>query len=728
MEVTELKKEKSRKLIELETARRTGQNRVVFRLGSEVAAIEHSIANDYLKKNEYDNAVVNLISQASCLIDSRRYSEAVKVLNFAFSISTVDQTKNWIQEQLNQFKELTLRENPFEVLTPNIENNSGLRIPQKEAYFAVKRFFEKNNDHAIVQLPVGCGKTGAMSLLPFELSSRRVLAIAPNLEIRKNLYENFNYYGDKSFLRKHNVLSNGFGPSCAYLDGEANIHDCDSADIVVTNIQQLSSKGSTKWLSMLPADFFDMILIDEAHHNVADSWKNVISYFEKAKKISFTATPMRSDGKKVEGKRVYRFPIVQAIIDGYVKDIASRTLEPKEIHFTYKGDEKKVSLDEIMKLREKDWFSRGVALSRECNESIVDASIQAMNDLGKSGEKHQIIGVACSIDHANSIKALYLERNIRTEVVHSNLPQDEIDEVLSMLKNSKIDAIVQVQMLGEGADYPNLSVAAIFRPFRHLMPYVQFVGRVMRVIKQDSPGHLANRGYVVSHIGLNIDRWWEELKEFDQDDENFLNELALGEHEFIFDKPDESDPSPKRRRFKADMDVIEEAIVHFIQDRFVPEDARLIVDDLIQAMNMRGIDFEALGLSREELEAKILKTHEEQQKRGKFTRLQVSPQEARKVARQRLDERVRSGAKELLNELQFKVGGFDLPKLFPSTTASANLPAAIILLNRAVLDYLKVGSKERDLLKEDQLRSAHDNMDEIIDTLAAEIRKKIEEK
>jgi DNA repair protein RadD len=721
MSLAEEKKNKTLKLLELESAKLEKSTRRVIELASEVAMLENAIANKYLDIDQRDNAVISFISQASCLVDAKRITEAIRVYRKALSISSVAPTKKWIEEELLKFSNVKIKDNPFVVLTPNIEKNDNLRIPQKEAYFAAKRFFESNLEHAIIQLPVGCGKTGLMSILPFQLSQSRVLAIAPNLEIRKNLYDNFNYFGDKSFLKKCSVLSNGFGPAAAFLDGEANIYDCDDANILVTNIQQLVGKGANKWLNKLAPDFFDMILIDEAHHNVADSWQNVLSHFPRAKKLSFTATPMRADGKKVDGHKIYRFPIKQAIVDGYIKDIASRSLEPQEIYFTFKGEDRRINLEEVLRLRENEWFSRGVALSRECNQSIVDASIQALNDLKVSKTFHQIIAVACSVDHAKSIRALYAERNLRAEVIHSNLPDEEKDSILENLKNFKIDAIVQVQMLGEGADYPNLSVAAIFRPFRHLMPYVQFVGRIMRVIKQEAPGDLANRGYVISHVGLNVDRWWEELKEFDSDDEAFFNELALGERDFYLSE-NSSSIAPKRRRFTPDMNVIEEAIVHFVQDRFVPEEAKLMVDDLIQMMSIRGMDFESLGISRKDLEAKLLQTSSEIKMKGNFSKIAVSPQDARKMARARLDERVRSAAKQMLNELKLKPGGFELPRRNPSLGATANLPAAIIMINQEVMDFLKVGQRERELLQENELKLVHDNMDQIIDRLIEKIK------
>lgn len=721
MNIKDLKNEKNLKLLALESAKKRGESRKIFDLGSEVAKLEGEIARAYLLKREDEKAVINLISQASCLCDSRRFSEAFRIYKKAASVTNVDETKNWIEDTLRNLQAWETKKSVFQRVLANIDKNSNLRIPQIEAYQATRSYFTSHSGHVIVQLPVGCGKTGTMSIMPFDISNGRVLAIAPNLEIRRNLYDNLNYHGNSSFLRRFQVLTNGEGPACAFLDGEANIHDCDNADIVVTNIQQLTSPSANRWLSKLSPDFFDMILIDEAHHNVAPTWLEALAQFPDVKTISFTATPLRSDGKKVEGERIYRFPITQAIRDGYIKDIASRRLEPQEIYFTYKGENRRISLDEVLSLKERHWFSKGVALSRECNKTIVDASINSLNELRKSGEKHQIIAVACSIDHAKSIRTLYKERNIEAEVIHSDLKSNKQDEIRERLKSLKLDVIVQVQMLGEGADYPHLSVAAIFRPFRHLMPYVQFVGRIMRVIRQNAPGDPVNRGYVISHVGLNVDRWWDELRSFDEDDEEFFSELAIGEHDFLLNG-EPTRTTWRRRRFKNDMTVIEETITHFVQRRLLPEDAKLVVDDLIAAMNLRGIDIESLGLTRKDLEKKLLEAQQKGEKKELVQRISVSPQEARKAARQRLNERVSSAAKELLNGLKLKAGGYELPKKYPSTGAQANLPAAIILLNRAIFEYLNAGPNERDTLTKNQLEKAHDNIDEIIDKVTDEIK------
>jgi superfamily II DNA or RNA helicase len=71
------------------------------------------------------------------------------------------------------------------------------------------------------------------------------------------------------------------------------------------------------------------------------------------------------------------------------------------------------------------------------------------------------------------------------------------ERVMQKLENHELDVIVQVRKLGEGFDHPFLAVAAVFSIFRNLSPFVQFVGRIMRVIQHNSPGHALN----FSHTG-----------------------------------------------------------------------------------------------------------------------------------------------------------------------------------------------------------------------------------
>lgn len=708
---------KNQYLLDLEEAKRRSLGRTAIeKLASKIAVLEVQLAHRWSVESRPDDAAISLMSAASCLVDGKRFSEASRLLARAQSEATRPQ----IVLEAGKLKDLlTAHSNPAEIFfttSASILDNKRLRVPQKEAYIAVKRHFTRSNEHAIVQLPVGCGKTGTMAILPFGVSKGRSLVITPNLEIMRTVSKNLDHATDGSFYRKTGVFSNGIGPAAAVLDADANIRDCDSSDFVVTNIQQLLAGGSSKWLERLSSDYFDLILVDEGHHNAAPSWQHVFEHFPRAKVTSFTATPLRADGKEVQGKRVYRFPIADAIRQGYIRDIATRKLEPKELVFTLNGSTHKHTLSEVLALREEDWFSKGVALSEECNKTIVDASINAMRELRNEGTiKHQIIAAACSIDHANGIRALYAARNYNAAVLHSKMDPDKQESVRKELERGDLDVIVQVSMLGEGADYPKLGVAAIFRPFRHMVPYVQFIGRIMRVVHQDAPGDPDNRGYVVAHAGLNVDRWWGELKKLDDDDQEFFQALAFAEKDFTISSQDQNE----RRRFKPPMEVLTEVVDRFVEVGFLDEDRAALVEDVLHALRVRGVDPDTLGLNRAELEERILGPSI---RTGEHLSATVTPQRRRQEARIRLTDRVRSAAKELLNELQIKVGGFELVKRYPKTGATNNLTAAIILLNQRVKVYAGVNSGERSELTSEELERAIRAMDELVDAVAIEVR------
>lgn len=80
----------------------------------------------------------------------------------------------------------------FETREPNIENNQYLRIPQIEAYQEIKAYYNSDLDsgsrETAIILPVGCGKSGLITLTPFAVKSKRTLVIAPGLNIASQLF------------------------------------------------------------------------------------------------------------------------------------------------------------------------------------------------------------------------------------------------------------------------------------------------------------------------------------------------------------------------------------------------------------------------------------------------------------------------------------------------------------------------------------------------------------
>ena len=438
--------------------------------------------------------------------------------------------KKWMyaRSELADWMRASQRLEDFFQHTPaNIEDNPHLRDPQRDAHRQAASFFQDGGKKALIQIPVGCGKSGVAAILPFGIAGGRVLVIAPNLAIKDELFRALDITNrQKCFWRQRHVLQDRHmtnGPYVCTL-GAGNISVCDKSHIVLTNIQQLGTNAD-KWLTKFPEDYFDLIIVDEAHHGAAASWKRVFKRFHNAKVVNLTATPFRSDRQKLDGELIFRYPFKSASIKGYVKKLKASYVAPTELTFTMEGEEHILTLDEVLEMKEKEWFSRGVALSPPCNVSIVDNSLEKLELLRQTGTKHQLIAVAISINHARQIRSLYRERGYEVAIVHSS-PDKEADEkanaeVLRDLYSGILDCIVQVQMLGEGFDHPKLSVAAIFRPFRSLAPYIQFVGRILRVVVQNDPTHPDNYGHVVTHVGMNLDELLKKFQQFENDDQRF---------------------------------------------------------------------------------------------------------------------------------------------------------------------------------------------------------------
>ena len=609
----------------------------------------------------------------------------------------------------------------FQTLAVDIEGNQCLREPQRDAHKAVRQHFSHDDEHVILQVPVGCGKTGIIATLPFGIAYGRVLVITPNLTIRKGVAEALDLSNSKNFWRKTGVLHDfSGGPYRTVLDGvDANLHDCNESHFVVTNIQQLASSAD-RWLPQFPPNYFDMILVDEGHHNVAPSWMKVFHRFPRAKVISLTATPFRGDGVRPAGKVIYRYPFTRAMVNGYIKQIHSRNVAPSEIYFTYKDDTRRHTREEVLELRDEAWFRRGVALSPECNRHIVDASIKYLNQMREeTGYHHELIAVACSVDHARQIRSLYEERGISTKEIHSSMEREEQENIMEDLRHGRLDCVVQVQMLGEGFDHPPLSVAAIFRPFRSLSPYIQFVGRVMRVIHENKPNHPDNHAYIVSHIGLSNDEHWEDFRELDFDDQRMI-------HEWVTEETNDDDNETSKshsQRFDQGMLVDDEVIGEFISKSFLdPEDDR-VLDEFLRREVGSGIKLSDL-ISRDELRDR-LREHQRTEQEG-FVAAPIQPQRRRVQARKRLSERTRSVAARVLQDLTLSPLGREVGQAVKTVRGRDNLAAAIELMNHRVNRHLNIARAQRGEISADQAEDALASLDALGDEVAQEIQSHME--
>ena len=155
------------------------------------------------------------------------------------------------------------------------------------------------------------------------------------------------------------------------------------------------------------------------------------------------------------------------------------------------------------------------------------------------------------------------------------------------LYNGVLDCIVHVQKLGEGFDHPKLSVAAIFRPFRSLAPYIQFVGRILRVVVQNDPRHPDNYGHIVTHVGMNLDELLKRFKLFENDDQKFWEEVTGGKEP---DPPTNVLDGNARMKLHEDMVVQSEIVDQLFEEDFATAEDADIQHDLEKKLEVLGLD------------------------------------------------------------------------------------------------------------------------------------------
>jgi DNA repair protein RadD len=255
------------------------------------------------------------------------------------------------------------------------------------------------------------------------------------------------------------------------LTQKVNRTDIQDHQIIVANYHKF--QDIAKWFGT-SNDLIDLIIIDEAHHQAANTYQELIKFFDQSKVVGLTATPFRSDGKPVDGKNIYTYHFRQAVQKGYIRNIRMNNVSPREVTlaFTEAGSTEVYTLDQVAAMSEKSWFARGIALSQDCCNSIADMAVEKLQQLRADFPQtgHQIIAAAISIRHAREfILPAFKRHDLRIGMVSSD-PDDapHNDKVKSELAQGKLDVVINVGMLGEGFNQPTLGVAAIFRPFKTL--------------------------------------------------------------------------------------------------------------------------------------------------------------------------------------------------------------------------------------------------------------------
>ncbi|MEG7609327.1 DEAD/DEAH box helicase [Citrobacter braakii] len=422
----------------------------------------------------------------------------------------------------------------------NIEGNTKLRAPQIEAYIKIKDFFsDEENKEALVVLPTGTGKSGLISIAPFGVAHKKVLIITPGLITKDSIRKTQEVLADNFWVNFDIVFSSKDIPIVNEYSADLSDEHLLSSHIVYSNIQKVTSTRDNALINRVPSDFFDLIIIDEAHHAPAQSWRDTLHYFSNAKILHVTGTPYRGDNQEIPGVRIHETPLSEVMRDKYVKWLRKETVNAHELFFsTPEQPGVKLSKEQILMLKDKEWIEKSIALSKECSLDVIDHSIIKLHELKEASPTvpHKILAVGCSIAHAEDLLTWYKERGMNSVIVHSEMELSELTEALLKVEHHQCDVVISVNMLMEGYDHKYLTVLAIFRPYRSLNAFAQVVGRILRAIPESEITHfeIDNNGIVIFHeeIGLNV--MWENFqKEVDRARRASVREYTFTDRDYV---------------------------------------------------------------------------------------------------------------------------------------------------------------------------------------------------
>ncbi|TKV56866.1 DEAD/DEAH box helicase [Nakamurella flava] len=321
------------------------------------------------------------------------------------------------------------------------------RPPQRGALGALLAHWAVHGSQpALVAVPTGSGKTAIALAAPFLAGASRTLIVVPSTQLRG---QTVNAFRSQEVVRRIGALSGTTSPEVLEVTGRLASWDvCQPADVVVALPQSISPEHYGEH-NKPPTDLFDLIIVDEAHHAPALTWRAILDHFGEARKVLLTATPRRRDGKRVPGDLIFYYPLRAAMTDGYFKKVDARILP---VDPSANRPEWDVSIrDAILEELRQPEHASSTLLIRASNRSRVKELVQ-----------------------------LYREGGIDVEALTSGLGQARTAQILDGLKRGTIRAVAVVGMLGEGFDLPSLRLAAYHDKHKSVLSTIQLIGRLVR--------------------------------------------------------------------------------------------------------------------------------------------------------------------------------------------------------------------------------------------------------
>ena len=235
---------------------------------------------------------------------------------------------------------------------------------------------------------------------------------------------------------------------------------------------------SIQWLSKHYDEIEEepgMIVIDEAHHALAKTYKEMWDRFPKAKFLGLTATPCRLNGKGFTD-------LFDILVQSWsVPEFISKGRLATYDFVSIKSDGVTQRLIDSLQKRGADGDYQNKEMDMLLNKKpSIERLYQSLEEFGKDRKG---IVYAINISHAQKITRLYQEHGVKAIAIDSKTPAAERQQDIEAFKKGDIQVLVNVDIFSEGFDCPDVEFVQLARPTLSLAKYLQMVGRGLRVAK-----------------------------------------------------------------------------------------------------------------------------------------------------------------------------------------------------------------------------------------------------
>ncbi|HWO78429.1 MAG TPA: DEAD/DEAH box helicase family protein [Bacillus sp. (in: firmicutes)] len=383
---------------------------------------------------------------------------------------------------------------PISFIQEDSENDvSGLRSAQLGAVYAIKSHWTVSNTPATIVMPTGTGKTETMIATMLSEQCRKTLIVVPSKLLREQTVRKCVSLG---VLRKIGVIpSSIISPSVSCLQKTpSDISELEGilkdSNILVATVSLLKN-FEEKYIELL-VEHCSTIIIDEAHHIAANTWSRLKRNFLQARCLQFTATPFRNDGKKIDGKIIYNFPLKKAQAQKYFQPI------------------------DFLPIHEFD--------EEESDKAVAKKAVETLEEDIKNNLPHIILVRAKSKERAKLLFEEIYQKNYskyKPVLIISGMGERNKRESLRQIETLESRILVCVDMFGEGIDIPNLKIAAIHDKYKSLPITLQFIGRFAR-----THTGLGNASIIANIANEEVGEALSELYAQDSDWNELLNIMA----------------------------------------------------------------------------------------------------------------------------------------------------------------------------------------------------------